>query len=75
MDAIAALIRLDRIVREAQAALRENVLPGGPSDEETIRTLREILEDEDFTRFQRDLEDLDRPEAEKIGSADPLPYR
>ena len=75
MDTVAALIRLDRAVREAQAALRDNLLPGGASDADIIRKLRDVPEDEDFVRFQRGLEGTDRPEAEDIGPEDPLPYR
>ena len=75
VDQIAAILRLDRIIRDAQAVLRDHLLSGGMSDEETIRKLREMLEDEDFLRFQRALEGMPEPGDDGIGPQDPLPYR
>jgi hypothetical protein len=76
VDQIAALIRLDRVVRDAQAILRDQLLPGGMAADEAIRRLRDVLEDEDFLRFQRGLEGMPEPGDEGPRSAeDPLPYR
>ena len=76
VDQVAALIRLDRAVREAQAVLREHLLPGGMAPEDAIRQLRDVLEDEEFVRFQRSLEGIPEPGDEgPRGPQDPLPFR
>ncbi len=76
MDPLPAVLRLDRTVREAQAVLRDQVLPGGLSADEALRKLRDVLEDEDFLRFQRTLEGNPEPGDESPrGPEDPLPYR
>lgn len=74
MDQIKALMRFDRTVREAQAVLRDHLTDSRMSDRDALQRLREILEDEDFLRFQAQLEGREeRPE--EIGPEDPLPYR
>ena len=76
VDQISALIRLDRVVREAQAVLRDHVLSNGLAPEDALRKLRDVLEDEEFLRFQRSLEGIPEPGDEgPRGPEDPLPYR
>jgi hypothetical protein len=77
VDQIAALLRLDRVVREAQAVLRDHLLSGGGMNaEDAVRKLRDVLEDEEFLRFQRSLEGMPEPGDDgPRGPEDPLPYR
>lgn len=76
MDQVAAIIRLDKVVREAQAILRDATLGAGLSAADAIRKLRDVLEDEEFLRFQRSLEGHAEPGDEgPRGPEDPLPYR
>jgi hypothetical protein len=75
MDHIAALIRLNRTVRDAQSVLRDHLLRG-LSDAEAVRKLRDVLDEPDFLRFQRSLEGLPEPgDDEPRRPEDPLPYR
>ncbi len=75
MDQMTAIIRLDRVVRDAQAVLRDHLTSGTMTADDALRRLRDVLEEEDFVRFQRALEGTGGPEAEPIGPEDPLPYR
>ncbi len=75
MDQIPALIRLDRAVRDAQAVLRDQLLSDMSADD-AVRKLRDVLEDEEFLRFQRSLEGMPEPGDDRPrGPEDPLPYR
>lgn len=74
MDQITALMRLDRVVRKAQAVLRAHLTDSRMSDRDALEQLRDVLDDEDFLQFQRILQGREEgPEA--IGPEDPLPYR
>jgi hypothetical protein len=76
VDPVAALIRLDRVVRETQAVLRDHLLDGGMTADEAVRRLREVLEDEGFVAFQRSLEGMPEPgDQGPRGPQDPLPFR
>ncbi|MGQ7791255.1 hypothetical protein ACUN0C_02475 [Faunimonas sp. B44] len=75
MDQMTAIIRLDRALRAAQAVLRDHLTSGTMTADEALRRLRDVLEDEDFVRFQRALEGTGTPDAEPIKPEDPLPYR
>lgn len=75
MDHVAALIRLDRAVRDAQSVLRDHLLTG-MSDADALRKVRDILDEPEFLRFQRSLEGIpEASEEEPRGPEDPLPYR
>lgn len=72
----AALIRLDRTLREAQRVLRDYVVSGRSHSAETVvDELLAILDDEDFVAFQKSLEGEADSEPRPIGPEDPLPYR
>ncbi|MYZ48796.1 hypothetical protein [Propylenella binzhouense] len=75
MDPMSAVIRLERAVRDVQAILREQLVAGGLSAEEALRRVRDVVEDEDFVRFQRALEGVEASEETPTGPEDPLPYR
>jgi hypothetical protein len=75
MDDRQTIMRLNSALRAAQQVLQDYVLPGGPSQEEAIRRLTEILDEEGLLELQKALEGRAEAAQRRRRPDEPLPYR